>query len=123
MQTYIEKIGEQEGKTVTIKGWLHNRRSSGKIHFLVVRDGTGFLQVVMGKRDVDEATFTKADHLSQESAIIVTGTVKAEPRAIGGYEMIASALEVAYEARYSPITSKVHGVDYLMALRHLWIRA
>ena len=68
MHTYIEKIGEQVGKNVTIKGWLHNRRSSGKIHFLVVRDGTGFLQVVMGKRDVDEATFQKADHLSQESA-------------------------------------------------------
>jgi hypothetical protein len=81
MHTYIEKIGAQVGKNVTIKGWLHNRRSSGKIHFLVVRDGTGFLQVVMGKRDVDEATFQKADHLSQESAIIVTGTVKEEPRA------------------------------------------
>src|SRR5688500_10334955 len=123
MQTYIEKIGEQEGKTVTIKGWLHNRRSSGKIHFLVVRDGTGFLQVVMGKRDVDEATFTKADHLSQESAVIVTGTVKAEPRAIGGYEMIASGLEVVNEAHDYPITPKEHGVDYLMDRRHLWIRS
>ena len=85
MHTYIEKIGAQVGKNVTIKGWLHNRRSSGKIHFLVVRDGTGFLQVVMGKRDVDEATFQKADHLSQESAIIVNGTFKEEPRAMGGY--------------------------------------
>ena len=63
MQTYINKIGEHVGQTVTIKGWLHNRRSSGKIHFLVVRDGTGFLQVVMGKKDVDEATFQTADHL------------------------------------------------------------
>ncbi|HYE86006.1 MAG TPA: OB-fold nucleic acid binding domain-containing protein, partial [Vicinamibacterales bacterium] len=63
--TYINKIGERVGQSVTIKGWLHNRRSSGKIHFLVVRDGTGFLQVVMGKRDVDEATFQKADHLGQ----------------------------------------------------------
>jgi asparaginyl-tRNA synthetase len=123
MHTYIEKIGEQDGKTVTIKGWLHNRRSSGKIHFLVVRDGTGFLQVVMGKRDVDEATFTKADHLSQESAVIVTGTVKAEPRAIGGYEMIANGLEVVSEAHDYPITPKEHGVDYLMDRRHLWIRA
>ena len=123
MHTYIEKIGEHDGKSATIKGWLHNRRSSGKIHFLVVRDGTGFLQVVMGKRDVDEATFTKADHLSQESAIIVTGTVKAEPRAIGGYELIASALEVVNEAHDYPITPKEHGVDYLMDRRHLWIRA
>ena len=123
MTTTIEKIGEHEGQTVTIKGWLHNRRSSGKIHFLVVRDGTGFLQVVMGKRDVDEATFTRADHLGQESAIIVTGTVKAEPRATGGYEMIANALEVVNEAHDYPITPKEHGVDYLMDRRHLWIRA
>src|SRR5688572_10363968 len=122
MHTYIEKIGEHEGQSVTIKGWLHNRRSSGKIHFLVVRDGTGFLQVVMGKRDVDEATFTKADHLSQESAIIVTGTVKAEPRAMGGYELIASGLDVVNEAHDYPITPKEHGVDYLMDRRHLWIR-
>jgi asparaginyl-tRNA synthetase len=123
MQTYIEKIGEQVGQNVTIKGWLHNRRSSGKIHFLVVRDGTGFLQVVMGKRDVDDATFQKADHLGQESAIIVTGTVKKEERAMGGYEMVANGLEVVNQAHDYPITPKEHGVDYLMDRRHLWIRA
>jgi asparaginyl-tRNA synthetase len=123
MQTYINTIGKHAGQTVTIKGWLHNRRSSGKIHFLVIRDGTGFLQVVMGKRDVDEATFQKADHLGQESAIIVTGTVKEEPRAAGGYEMVASGLEVVNEAHEYPITPKEHGVDYLMDRRHLWIRA
>jgi asparaginyl-tRNA synthetase len=123
MHTYIDKIGGQVGKNVTIKGWLHNRRSSGKIHFLVVRDGTGFLQVVMGKRDVDEATFQKADHLGQESAVIVTGTVKEEPRAMGGYELIANGLEVVNAANDYPITPKEHGVDYLMDRRHLWIRA
>jgi asparaginyl-tRNA synthetase len=123
MHTTIEKIGDYAGQTVTIKGWLHNRRSSGKIHFLTVRDGSGFLQVVMGKRDVDEATFQKADHLGQESAVIVTGSVKAEPRAAGGYEMIASGLEVVNEAHDYPITPKEHGVDYLMDRRHLWIRA
>jgi asparaginyl-tRNA synthetase len=123
MHTYINAIGAHAGQTVTIKGWLHNRRSSGKIHFLVVRDGTGFLQVVMGKRDVDEATFQKADHLGQESAVIVTGTVKEEPRATGGYELIASGLEVVNEAHEYPITPKEHGVDYLMDRRHLWIRA
>jgi asparaginyl-tRNA synthetase len=123
MQTYIENLGEHVGQVVTVKGWLHNRRSSGKIHFLVVRDGTGFLQVVMGKRDVDEATFLKADHLGQESSVIVTGSVKAEPRAIGGYEMVASGLQVVSEAHDFPITPKEHGVDYLMDRRHLWIRA
>jgi asparaginyl-tRNA synthetase len=123
MHAHIESIGDHVGQTVTVKGWLHNRRSSGKIHFLTVRDGSGFLQVVMGKRDVDEATFQKADHLGQESAIIVTGSVKAEPRAIGGYEMIASGLDVVNEAHDYPITPKEHGVDYLMDRRHLWIRA
>jgi asparaginyl-tRNA synthetase len=123
MHTYINKIGDHVGASVTIKGWLHNRRSSGKIHFLVIRDGTGFLQVVMGKKDVDEATFAKADHLSQESAIIVTGTVRADERAAGGYELIASGLEVVNEAHDYPITPKEHGVDFLMDRRHLWIRA
>ncbi|MBM3807554.1 MAG: asparagine--tRNA ligase [Acidimicrobiia bacterium] len=123
MHTYINKIGEHARQTVTIKGWLHNRRSSGKIHFLTVRDGSGFIQVVMGKRDVDEATFAKADHLSQESAIIVTGLVKEDTRQAGGYELVASGLEVVNEAHDYPITPKEHGVDYLMDRRHLWIRA
>ena len=83
MHVYIDKIGEHVGETVTIKGWLHNRRSSGKIHFLVVRDGTGFLQVVMGKNDVDEETFQARRSPGQESAIIVTGTVRADERAQG----------------------------------------
>jgi asparaginyl-tRNA synthetase len=121
--TYIDKIGEHVGQTVTIQGWLHNRRSSGKIHFLVIRDGSGFLQVVMGKKDVDEATFMRADHLSQESAIAVTGTVRADERAPGGYEMIATGLDVISEAHDYPITPKEHGVDFLMDRRHLWIRA
>ncbi len=120
---HIDRIGEHVGDTVTVKGWLANRRSSGKIHFLVVRDGTGFLQVVMGRKDVDETTFTHADHLGQESAIIVTGTVRADERAKGGYEMIATAMEVVSEAHDFPITPKEHGVDFLMDRRHLWIRA
>src|SRR6476660_5581790 len=107
-QTTIAKIGEHVGQNVTIKGWLNNRRSSGKIHFLSVRDGTGFLQVVMGKKDVDEATFAKADHLGQESAIVVTGTVQEHPRNPGNYELIATALEVVNEAHDYPITPKEH---------------
>ena len=119
---YIENIGKHVGETVTIKGWLHNRRSSGKIHFLVVRDGTGFLQVVMGKNDVPAETFQAADHLSQESAVIVTGTVREDKRAKGGYELTASALDVVSPAVDYPITPKEHGVDYLLDRRHLWIR-
>jgi asparaginyl-tRNA synthetase len=120
---YIDHIGEHVGQTVTIKGWLHNRRSSGKIHFLVIRDGTGFLQVVMGRNDVPEETFKAADHLSQESAVIVTGVVREDKRARGGYELTASALEVVSPAHDYPITPKEHGVDYLLDRRHLWIRA
>jgi asparaginyl-tRNA synthetase len=120
---YIDKIGEHVGESVTVKGWLHNRRSSGKIHFLVVRDGTGFLQVVMGKNDVPEDTFKAADHLSQESAVIVTGTVRADKRAKGGYELTANQLTIVAPANDYPITPKEHGVDYLMDRRHLWIRA
>jgi asparaginyl-tRNA synthetase len=120
---YIEHIGQHVGETVTIKGWLANRRSSGKIHFLVVRDGTGFLQVVMGRNDVGDETFTRADHLSQESAIVVTGTVRADARAKGGFELVGSAMDVVSEAHDFPITPKEHGVDYLMDRRHLWIRS
>jgi asparaginyl-tRNA synthetase len=120
---YIDHIGEHVGETVTIKGWLANRRSSGKIHFLMVRDGTGFLQVVMGRGDVGDEAFARADHLGQESAIIVTGLVRADQRAKGGYELVASGLEVVTEAHDFPITPKEHGVDYLMDRRHLWIRS
>jgi asparaginyl-tRNA synthetase len=118
----IDTIGGHVGQAVTIKGWLHNRRSSGKIHFLVIRDGTGFLQVVMGKNDVPEETFKAADHLSQETSVVVTGTVREDKRAKGGYELTANALEVVGAAQDYPITPKEHGVDYLMDRRHLWIR-
>jgi asparaginyl-tRNA synthetase len=120
---YIDRIGEHVGETVTIKGWLHNRRSSGKIHFLVVRDGTGFIQVVMGKNDVAPEMFAAADHLAQESSVIVTGTVREDKRAKGGYELTATSLEVVGPAHDYPITPKEHGVDYLLDRRHLWIRS
>ena len=120
---YIDRIGEHVGETVTIKGWLHNRRSSGKIHFLVVRDGTGFMQVVMGKNDVAPETFAAADHLAQESSIIVAGTVREDKRAKGGYELTATSLEIVGPAHDYPITPKEHGVDYLLDRRHLWIRS
>ena len=123
MMVYIEDIAGHAGQTVTLKGWLHNRRSSGKIHFLTLRDGTGFLQCVMSKAAVGEEAFARADHLSQESAIAVTGTARADARAPGGFELDVSGLEVVAEAQNYPITPKEHGVDYLMDRRHLWLRA
>ena len=120
---YIEDIGRHEGETVTIKGWLHNRRSSGKIHFLTLRDGTGFIQCVMSKKQVGDDVFTRADHLAQESAIVVDGSVRADSRAPGGYEIDVQNLEVVSESKDFPITPKEHGVDYLLDRRHLWIRS
>jgi asparaginyl-tRNA synthetase len=121
--TRIQDIAQAEGKTVTLQGWLHNRRSSGKIHFLTVRDGSGFIQAVMSKAAVGDETFLKADHLGQESSIQVTGLVRADKRAPGGYELDVSAFDVISPATDYPITPKEHGVDYLMDRRHLWIRA
>ena len=123
MTTYIEDVARHEGEAVTIRGWLHNRRSSGKIHFLTVRDGSGFIQCVMSKKAVGDETFTKADHLAQESALLVEGTVRADTRAPGGYEIDVTGLQIVAEAADYPITPKEHGVDYLMDRRHLWIRA
>ena len=123
MQAYIEDIAKYEGQTVTLKGWLSNRRSSGKIHFLQVRDGSGFIQAVMSKAAVGDALFQRADHLSQESAIIVTGAVRADSRSPGGFEIDVTGLDVVSEAHDYPITPKEHGVDFLMDHRHLWIRS
>ncbi|HEY1911619.1 MAG TPA: OB-fold nucleic acid binding domain-containing protein, partial [Vicinamibacterales bacterium] len=120
---YIEDIGKHEGEEVTIKGWLHNRRSSGKIHFLTVRDGSGFIQAVMSKAAVGEDLFKAADHLSQETSIIVTGTARADSRAPSGYEIDVKGLEVVGASHDYPITPKEHGVDFLLDRRHLWIRS
>ena len=121
-QVYIEDIGKHEGEDVTIRGWLHNRRSSGKIHFLILRDGSGFIQGVMSKAAVGEELFKAADHLSQETSVIVTGTARADKRAPSGYEIDVKSLEVVGESHDFPITPKEHGVDFLMDRRHLWIR-
>ena len=123
MRTYIEDIAKHEGERVTLDGWLVNRRSSGKIHFLQVRDGSGFIQAVMSKAAVGDELFQRADHLSQESAITVTGNVRADARAPGGYEIDVTGFEIVSEAHDFPITPKEHGVDFLMDRRHLWIRS
>jgi asparaginyl-tRNA synthetase len=123
MHVYIEDIGKHEGEDVTIKGWLHNRRSSGKIHFLILRDGSGFIQAVMSKAAVGDESFTQADHLSQETSLIVTGAVRADARAPSGFEIDVKRLDVVGPSHDFPITPKEHGVDYLLDRRHLWIRA
>lgn len=120
---YIEDIARHDGQDVTLRGWLHNRRSSGKIHFLTLRDGTGFIQVVLSRADIGDELFARADHLSQETSLIVTGVVRADTRARGGYEITGTGFTVVSEAHDYPITPKEHGVDFLMDRRHLWIRS
>jgi asparaginyl-tRNA synthetase len=123
MIAYIEEIARHEGQPVTLRGWLHNRRSSGKIHFLTLRDGTGFIQCVMSKAAVGDEAFARADHLSQETALTITGSVRADARAPGGFELDVNHVEIVGDAQNYPITPKEHGVDYLMDRRHLWIRS
>ncbi len=123
MQVYIEDVAKHEGQEVAIKGWLHNRRSSGKIHFLTVRDGSGFIQAVMSKAAVGDEMFHAADHLGQETSVIVTGTARADTRAPSGFEIDVKHLEVVGPSHEYPVTPKEHGVDYLLDRRHLWIRS
>ena len=123
MKTYIEHIASRAGQEVTLQGWLHKRRSSGKIHFLTIRDGTGLLQAVISKSAVGEATFTLADHLGQETALTLRGIVRADERAPGGFEMDVADFKVVGESQDYPITPKEHGIDFLLDRRHLWIRS
>ena len=118
----ISKIGEHDGKEVELRGWLYNKRSSGRIHFLELRDGTGFIQCVVVKGEVSDEDFEAAGRLTQESSLRLTGTVRADARANGGYEITVKSVWPFQIAQDYPITPKEHGVDFLMDNRHLWIR-
>ena len=120
---YIEKIGEHEGKTVTVRGWLYNKRSSGKIAFLQLRDGTGVVQAVATPQDVDEASWDLIGEITQESSVIVTGTVRVDARAPSGFELGAERVELVHMAAEYPIRPKEHGTEFLMDHRHLWLRS
>src|SRR3989441_11492839 len=119
----VEGIGAHAGRTVTLRGWLAGRRSSGKLHFLQVRDGTGTIQCVMAKAEVPAEAFALADHLPQESSLIVTGTVRADARSPIGYELGVTDLRVVHQSADYPITPKEHGVAFLLDHRHLWLRS
>ncbi len=119
----IAQIGEHDGREVTLEGWLYNKRGSKKIHFLQIRDGSGLIQAVAAKADIGEERFAAADELTQETCLRVTGTVRADERAPGGYEMIMADFEVVSPSVDYPITPKEHGVDFLLERRHLWLRS
>lgn len=117
-------LAEHVGRQVTLRGWLYNKRSSGKVHFLELRDGLGVVQCVMGRNDVSEEVFATADHLSQESSIEITGEVKAHPKRPGVFEIAAKQLRpLAATTGEYPISPKEHGTDFLMDHRHLWLRS
>jgi asparaginyl-tRNA synthetase len=121
--TAIRHIGEKTGQPATVEGWLFQKRSSGKIQFLIVRDGSGYLQAVVPRADVPPETWEAAERAAQEASIRVTGTVREDKRAPGGFEMTASAVELLGPSENYPISPKEHGVDFLMNLRHLWMRS
>jgi len=119
----IGDVAKYENQDVELRGWLYGKRSSGKLHFLQVRDGSGIIQAVMFKGDVSPELFAQADHLAQETSITVRGTVRADKRSPLGFELGAKDLTVVHEAKDYPITPKEHGVAYLMEHRHLWLRS
>ena len=125
----ISELASLVGQEVTIQGWLHNKRSSGKLHFLEVRDGSGIVQCVVFKGNVDEDTFVRADHIQPESSVEITGLVKEHGKIKGTFEIDAKSVRVVAPARGEyPISAKklagdVFGTDFLMDHRHLWLRA
>ena len=123
MKTTISNVNKQVEQTVTIGAWLHNKRSSGKIQFLQLRDGTGFIQGVMVKKEVSEEAWETAKNLTQESSVWVTGVVREDDRSQSGFELTVTNVELIHEAVDYPITPKEHGTEFLMDNRHLWIRS
>ena len=120
----ISDIRNYEGKEVEIRGWLYNRRSSGKIKFLIVRDGTSFIQATLIKNEMDEKIFDSVDNINYESSIKISGVVKEEKRVPLGYEVLVKNIKVVSMAEENyPISLKEHGVGYLMDYRHLWLRS
>ncbi|MDA1475285.1 asparagine--tRNA ligase [Bacillus changyiensis] len=123
MKTTINQVYNHVGEEVTIGAWIANKRSSGKIAFLQLRDGTGFIQGVVVKAEVDEDTFQMAKSVTQETSLYVKGIVKVDERSPLGYELAVTSLEVIHEAKDYPITPKEHGTEFLMDHRHLWLRS
>ena len=123
MKIYIKDIAKYEGQEITLQGWMYNKRSSGKLHFLQLRDGTGEIQAVVFKGNVSDEVFEAADKITQESSVEVKGTVKKHDRSKIGYEIDATDEKVLSPSVDYPITPKEHGTHFLMEHRHLWLRS
>ena len=120
---YIADAGKHEGQEATVRGWLYNKRSSGKLWFLLVRDGTGVIQSVVSKADVPEDTWKACEDATQESSLSVTGKISPDKRAPGGVELQVKSVQLHQVAQDYPITPKDHGTPFLMDNRHLWLRS
>lgn len=123
MKITINQVKDYVGQEVTIGVWLANKRSSGKIAFLQMRDGTAFMQGVVVKAEVSEEIFALAKGMTQETSFYVTGVIQEDSRSAFGYEMTVRNIEVISEAHDYPITPKEHGTEFLMDHRHLWLRS
>ena len=121
--TTIDQLPHHVGETVTLRGWLYNCRSSGKLVFLIMRDGTGLCQCVYEKTDANAELFDKVRRLGQEASLEVTGAVRADERAVGGHELVVSEVRIVQDVEGYPITPKAHGIEFLMKHRHLWFRS
>ncbi len=119
----IAEMAKYNGQTVKLGAWIANKRSSGKIAFLQLRDGSGFVQGVVVKAEVGDELFATAKGLTQETSVYVTGEVKEDERSAFGYELAVTGIEVIHEAKDFPITPKEHGTEFLMDNRHLWLRS
>ena len=119
----IENIADCVGQEITLRGWLRNRRSKGKLHFLVVRDGSGEIQAIVSKADVGEEQFEASGQLTQESSLMLTGVPRADARAPGGFEIDVKTIQIVQLAEPFPIQPKEHGTGFLMEHRHLWLRS
>ncbi|HEY6853874.1 MAG TPA: asparagine--tRNA ligase [Gemmatimonadales bacterium] len=119
----IEALPRHVGQVVTVRGWVMTTRSSGKIAFIVLRDGTGYVQAVLSKKDVPDAAWDAFGKLTQETAVAVTGSVRADPRGPGGVELTVSDLAIVGPSPEFPITPKEHGTAFLFEHRHLWLRS
>ncbi|HUP50274.1 MAG TPA: asparagine--tRNA ligase [Thermoanaerobaculia bacterium] len=119
----IRELPGHVGEKVTVNGWLYNKRSSGKLQFPIIRDGSGYVQCVVFKKEVTEEAWKAVEEVTQESTVRVTGTVRAEQRGPGGVELGVESFEVVQRAEEYPITPKEHGTAFLMDHRHLWLRS
>ena len=123
MKIRISELVNHLDENVKINGWVYNIRSIGKIWFLILRDGSGYLQCVTVKNDVDDEVFKLEETLTQESSVSVFGKIRKEPRSVGGVELSVSKIIVHQLSNEYPISKKDHGTDFLMTNRHLWLRS